>query len=505
MAIWGWLFSPPRALALHAGADAVTGLALMAIALALIVFFTMRGRQRRLGYLFAALVAGSALTHFAAAYTLGSPDFGIELAIKLATTLIAAGAAVTVWVLFPTFTAAPLSVRLASRNAELAATVEARNAELLAANAGLTRSIAENALVHRDMARAHDLLRGFTDAVPGVIFAKDRDSRMLIANDGVVELLGKARSAFIGKTDAEFLDDPAQAEAVMANDRRVMETGVSEQVEERVSLANGADATWLSTKAPLRDTQGRITGVIGLSVDISARKASEAELLLLNDQLESHAAELIDTNGRLNEALTHRDLLLREVYHRVKNNLQMVDSILVMQERYLADPAAKSALASLRGRIHALGLVHHQLMGSANLRTFDVAPFLRELTSNIRDGGASHRVSFNVQAEPLDVGLDFAIPLGLLVTELVTNALKHAFPGGEGQIDVSLSRNADGTSVLVVSDDGTGYDCADNSSGGVTSGLGTKIITALVSQLKATMNLQSDHGTRAEIHIATAA
>ena len=353
------------------------------------------------------------------------------------------------------------------------------------------RDVREEARAQRELARAHDLLRGFTDAVPGVLFAKDRDGRMLIANDGAVALIGKERSTFIGKTDAEFLDDLTQAETVMANDRRVMDTGVSEQVEEQVSLANGAAAIWLSTKAPLRDTEGRITGVIGLSVDISARKASEVQLQLLNKGL--------------NEALTHRDLLLREVYHRVKNNLQIVDSLLVMQEDHLADPAAKSALTGLRGRVYALGLVHHQLMGSANLRTFDVAPFLRELTSNILDGGASPGVSLAVSADPLDVGLDFAIPLGLLVTELVTNSLKHAFPGGEGHIDVLLSRNADGTFALVVSDDGTGYDRGAGSRGASAGGLGSKIITALVSQLKATMTIQSDQGTRAEIHIKAAA
>jgi PAS domain S-box-containing protein len=367
------------------------------------------------------------------------------------------------------------------------------------------RDVQDDIHAQRELARANDLLRGFTDAVPGLIYAKDRDSRMLFANNGTAELIGRDRSEFIGKTDAEFLDDKAQGEAVMANDRHVMSTGVSEQVEEHVSFANGTAATWLSTKAPLRDREGRITGVIGLSVDISARKATEAELQLLNDRLENQAAELTAANGRLNEALTHRELLVREVYHRVKNNMQMVDSILVMQEGHLADPEAKNALTSLRGRVYALGLVHHQLMGSANLRTFDVAPFLRELTTNIMDGGASRGVSVRVSADPLDVGLDFAIPLGLLVTELVTNSLKHAFPSGEGHIDVLLSRNPDGSFALVVSDNGTGYDCDDSSQSAGAGGLGSKIIRALVSQLKATMKIQSDHGTRAEIHIGAPA
>ncbi|MET3827384.1 PAS domain S-box-containing protein [Sphingomonas sp. PvP055] len=361
------------------------------------------------------------------------------------------------------------------------------------------RDVRDEIEAQQALARTNDLLRGFTDAIPGVIFAKDREGRMVFANDGTAALIGKAKNDFLGKTDAEFLDDPAQANAVMANDRRVMETGTTEQIEEQVSLPNGAAVTWLSTKAPLRDADGTVTGIIGLSVDISAQKASEAELGRLNAQLESQTEALTVANGRLSAALVQRDLLLQEVYHRVKNNMQMVDSFLVLQKAALTDPVAKNALTSLRKRVHALGLVHHQLMQSGNLTTFDIAPFLRELADNILDGSASHDVGISVHADTLDVGLDFAIPLALLVTELVTNALKHAFPGGQGHIDVQLSRNADGSFALVVSDTGIGY---TNALGPSAGGLGTKIITALVRQLRATMTMHSEHGTRVAIHIA---
>lgn len=364
------------------------------------------------------------------------------------------------------------------------------------------RDVRDEIHAQRALARTHDLLRGFTDAVPGVIYAKDRDGRMLFANDGAAELIGKERSEIIGRTDVELLTDLSQAEAVMANDHRVMETDTPEQIEEGVTLANGTAAVWLSTKAPLRNSEGVVTGVIGLSVDISAQKATEAELTLLNNRLESQAEALIVTNDLLNDALVQRDLLLREVYHRVKNNMQMVDSFLVLQRGILTDPKAKTALSGLRKRVHALGLVHHQLMESADLRTFDIAPFLRELTDNILEGSASQDVGISVDAETLDVGLDFAIPLALLVTELVTNSLKHAFPAGEGHINVLLSRNAEGSFALVVSDTGIGYAGSNGLSGG---GLGSKIITALVRQLKAKMTIQSEKGTRVEILIASMA
>lgn len=233
---------------------------------------------------------------------------------------------------------------------------------------------------------------------------------------------------------------------------------------------------------------------------------SEALVRQTNIELEQRVAErtaeLTAVVEERTAALAQRDLLLREVYHRVKNNLQMIDSLIVLQSRKLSDPAAKLALLSLRGRVHALGLVHNQLMGSEDLKTFDIAPFLQELSTNLVEGGPGREINLAVRAAPLDVGLDFAIPLGLLVTELVTNSLKHAFPTGKGDIEVALDRGDDGSVVLVVSDNGKGYDNVDPVSGGSTAALGTSIIEGLVTQLRGSVVVHRDNGTRSEIRIA---
>ena len=126
--------------------------------------------------------------------------------------------------------------------------------------------------------RDQAMLQAFIEAVPGVVYAKDRDGRMLVANRGTQELVGKPLGELIGRTDAEFLDDAAQAGAVMANDRRIRAQGVAEQVEEEVSFPDGSKAVWLSTKAPFRDTAGEVIGLIGSSVDITDRKRTETRL-----------------------------------------------------------------------------------------------------------------------------------------------------------------------------------------------------------------------------------
>lgn len=120
--------------------------------------------------------------------------------------------------------------------------------------------------------RADALLRTFIEAVPGVVYAKDREGRLIVANRGVAELVGKPPSEFIGRTDLDILDDKDQARDVMATDARIMRSGVPEQLEEAVRLADGTMAWWLSSKSPLRDESGRIIGLVGSSVDITERR-----------------------------------------------------------------------------------------------------------------------------------------------------------------------------------------------------------------------------------------
>lgn len=235
------------------------------------------------------------------------------------------------------------------------------------------------------------------------------------------------------------------------------------------------------------------------AADTARRLRAEAELTQLNKNLEQRVeertTELVAANTQLSQAVEQRDLLLREVYHRVKNNLQLIDSIVTLQARRLADPDAKNSLQGLRQRLYALGLVHQQLMSSSDLKTFDVAPFLKELSENIMEGVGGREIGLSVRAIPLDVGLDFAIPLGLLVTELVTNSLKHAFPEGRGKIEVALGRREDGTVVLVVSDNGAGYDILAAGK----KALGAALIDGLVSQLRATITVRRMNGTISEV------
>ena len=231
----------------------------------------------------------------------------------------------------------------------------------------------------------------------------------------------------------------------------------------------------------------RIAVVVGGLVTVSLTMALGVLLL----RTYARAA----TTERLETSLREKDTLLREVYHRVKNNLQVVDSLVSLQASRLKDSEARDALADIRRRVYALGLVHQQLMLSNDFTSFQVHPFLEELCSNIAvSSGADQRgIRVCVEADQIFTDLDFAVPLGLLVTELVTNSLKHGFcDGRSGTVSVSLLTGELDTVILRVVDDGSvQHSEAFQSSDSV----GLRIARALVGQLEGRMDVVQDKGT----------
>jgi two-component sensor histidine kinase len=219
--------------------------------------------------------------------------------------------------------------------------------------------------------------------------------------------------------------------------------------------------------------------------EIEARSA----ILALRQTVREHQ----ESERRLQRSLAETEILLREVHHRVRNNLQVVDTLLALQIRHT--PAVTEHLRDLRYRVNCLGMVHQKLIQSADLETINLAEFLRDLCWSLAasDTDRQGRVTLNVTAEPRDVALkiDFAIPLGLLITELVTNAYKHAFPSDQpGTIDVSLTIIGEGKARLAVFDDGIGVPATPSP---VT--VGQQIIAELVDQLDGEITVAQNQGT----------
>ena len=173
---------------------------------------------------------------------------------------------------------------------------------------GVLLDIESRRRVEDERDQANEMLRTFMEAVPGVVYAKDRAGRLLLGNRGTAQLLGVSPENFIGKTDAEILRDPAIAQQLMANDRRIMESGRAEQVEEIVPYPDGTPAHWLSSKAPLLDARGKVIGLIGASVDISDRKREQERA-----RVQAETVDLLNQTGALLAAELNLDVLVQSV------------------------------------------------------------------------------------------------------------------------------------------------------------------------------------------------
>ena len=241
-------------------------------------------------------------------------------------------------------------------------------------------------------------LAAIVESSDDAIVGKDLSGAIRSWNRGAAEIFGYSPDEVIGRPIQLLLPPSRFGE----EDEIVQQISRGEKVVHFETVRrrkDGSDFPVSVTISPIRDAHGAIVGASKVLRDISERHRAQKELQEAKASLEQVVFERT-------KALAERDLLLREVYHRVKNNLQVVDAMLLMRAVKITDPEAREAFSELRSRVFALGLVHQQLMGSADLKTFDIEPFLNELLANIMGGAAPAGIRLNVEACPLVVDLD---------------------------------------------------------------------------------------------------
>jgi two-component sensor histidine kinase len=202
----------------------------------------------------------------------------------------------------------------------------------------------------------------------------------------------------------------------------------------------------------------------------------------------------------LAESLKEREVLLQEVHHRVKNNLQVISSLINMQARQLSDKASRSALEECKTRVEAIALIHEKLYRSKDYARVPFSDYARSLAENIfHSAGVSQSViDLKVEMEGMALAVDKAIPCGLILNELITNALKHAFPDNRrGVVRVELRKEGAGDVLLAVGDDGVGVPPNFEPSRSPT--LGLQLIATLVKQLDGQLEVLSAGGTTFKI------
>jgi len=202
------------------------------------------------------------------------------------------------------------------------------------------------------------------------------------------------------------------------------------------------------------------------------------------------------TREQIRASLREKEVLLQEIHHRVKNNLQVISSLLSLQSRHVSDPAALEILKESHNRVRSMALVHETLYQSGDLGRINVAEYVRRLAAHLFSsyGVSPSLVRLAIQIDVVEFGIDTAIPCGLFINELVSNALKHAFPGRRGgEVCIELRRQEDGPFLLKVSDDGVGLPPELDYEN--TASLGLQLVTTLAAQLEGTLEYAGGNGT----------
>ena len=253
-----------------------------------------------------------------------------------------------------------------------------------------------------------------------------------------------------------------------------------------------------SLAAERREVIGRRKDGSEFPVKVSLSKIKldgETILSLTLQDVTSHAF----TEERLRAALREKEVLLEEVHHRVKNNLQVITSLLGLQARSIKDPGTRIKFDESRYRIQAMAILHEILDESSSLAEIDFADYIQRLVSHlVRSYGAIGRIRTRLRLDPVSCHRDVALPCGLIVNEVLSNALKYAFPGGKaGEVQIELRREQSGRVHLLIADNGIGLPNACDWETSPT--LGLRLVRTLARQIEANIQVTGVNGTAVSI------
>jgi len=312
--------------------------------------------------------------------------------------------------------------------------------------------------------------------IPIGLFRSTPDGKMLRVNPAMVQILGFPDREALLCTNAYDLyvrpDDRKKWQAV------VEVYDVAREIEMELKRYDGT-SVWVEYNSRVtRSPQGEVIYYDGALTNISERKKSEAQI---------------------REAFLEKEVLLKEIHHRVKNNLQIISSLLNLQSDYLHDTYDKELFRQSQNRVRAMALLHEKLYQSSNLARIDFGEYVQSLVASLFQTYKTSpaAIEYEIDVAKLEFDIDMAIPCGLIVGELVSNSLKHAFPENRaGKITVSVVHIDAHTIRLSVIDDGIGFDAHPEMA---SQSLGWELVRTLAEQLGGSLHIQNTPGTHVQL------
>jgi PAS domain S-box-containing protein len=331
------------------------------------------------------------------------------------------------------------------------------------------RKQAENELLESE-----DFLKNIVENIPNMIFIKSADKlNFEMVNKAGEELMGHSREELIGKTDYDFFPKN-EADFFTQKDREVLQNKKLLDIpEETIENKNLGQRILHTKKIPIFNKEGNPQYLLGVSEDITELKQGEIEI---------------------KKSLNEKETLLREIHHRVKNNLQIIASLLHLQEATVNDEELANVLKESESRVKSMAIVYDKLYHSPNFNDINFKQYIEKLVYDIlyTYGIKKGTIKVQLDIEDITINIDTAIPLGLIINELITNSVKYAFPQKEGNITIQL-KSLPEQMELTIGDDGIGMPKDINLENPET--LGLQLVQTLVNQLEGELKLNKDNGT----------
>jgi PAS domain S-box-containing protein len=326
------------------------------------------------------------------------------------------------------------------------------------------------------------------------IIASAEDAILTKTLEGTIETWNPAAEQLLGYAASDIIG--ASITCLIPEERLEEETSIIEQIQRGESVAsfetvrrrkNGSMVDVSLTISPVKDRTGAVIGASKIMRDITERKVHVEKLRALNEELQTL---VVARSAQLAE----RDSMLQEIHHRVKNNLQVISSLINMQSRAILDGPTKFALQDCQSRVETMAQIREMLYQSSDYGRIPFWQFAKALATRIvsASGIAPQNISISYDLNALSLPVEKAIPCGLILNELISNALRHAFPEGRGAIAIRLLRVSDVDISLEVADDGCGIPAALDLA--KTRSLGLQLISTLTGQLEGQLHITRSPG-----------
>ena len=342
---------------------------------------------------------------------------------------------------------------------------------------GVIIDITDRKLATDALRASEEKVRGILRAAPtGIGVVNGRVFREV--NTRLCDMTGYAREELLGRSSRMLYENEAEFERVGTEKYAEIAAKGTGAIETRWQRKDGCMIDVLLGSTPI-DPEDMGKGIAFTALDITERKAADTLIQV---------------------SLREKEVLLKEIHHRVKNNLQIISSLLSIQMSGIKDEPTRELFRESQNRVRSMALVHERLYRSVTLAEVDFGEYARTVASHLVNSYVRSGISCAVEADNIRLGVDLAIPCGLILNEIVSNALKHAFAGRDrGTIRIAIRSDTAGLVTLQVDDDGIGHPHGETWA--AASSMGTMLITSLTAQVGGTATMTVNNGTHYSILI----